>query len=216
MNTDNITVNTQSSIRIKGSRKVLYFDPFKIEGNPGDADFIFLTHDHYDHFSPEDIIKVAKPDTVYVFPERMKDAVEAFAMDEKHLIPLSPLVVKEYGDIVIRTVPAYNTSLIKPFHKKNEGFLGYEVKMDNTRYYISGDTDETSEAIKNVKCDVAIVPIGGTYTMDAKKAADFVNKLKPEIAIPTHYGSIVGKAEDAETFRKNVNKSIKVVIKIEQ
>lgn len=214
MKTEHITVNTQSSIRIEGSKLVLYFDPFKIEQNANDADIIFLTHDHYDHFSPEDIVKVAKADTIFVVPQKMKDMVQAFAKDEKHIVALAPGVVKEIGDLMIRTIPAYNTSLLKPFHKKSEGWIGYVIKMDNQRIYVSGDTDATEEALDMVKCDIAMVPIGGTYTMDAKKAADFVNKLKPEIAIPTHYGSIVGEVSDGEEFKKYVNKSINVVFKV--
>ncbi len=214
MNADNITVNTQSSIRIQGAGRVLYFDPFKIEQATNDADVVFLTHDHYDHFSPEDIVKVSKQDTIYVVPEKMKDALLAFAKDEKHVVALAPGVVKEIGEIMIRTVPAYNTSILKQFHKKSEGWIGYVIKLDNHRIYVSGDTDPTEEALDIVKCDVALVPIGGTYTMDAKKAAEFVNKLKPEIAIPTHYGSIVGEKSDAEIFKANVNKSIKVEIKL--
>lgn len=214
MNADNITVNTQSSIRIQGAGQVLYFDPFKIEQATNDADVVFLTHDHYDHFSPEDIVKVSKQDTIYVVPEKMKDALLAFAKDEKHVVALAPGVVKEIGEIMIRTVPAYNTSILKQFHKKSEGWIGYVIKLDNQRIYVSGDTDPTEEALDIVKCDVALVPIGGTYTMDAKKAAEFVNKLKPEIAIPTHYGSIVGEKSDAEIFKANVNKSIKVEIKL--
>ena len=214
MNADNITVNTQSSIRIQGAGQLLYFDPFKIEQATNDADVVFLTHDHYDHFSPEDIVKVSKQDTIYVVPEKMKDALLAFAKDEKHVVALAPGVVKEIGEIMIRTVPAYNTSILKQFHKKSEGWIGYVIKLDNQRIYVSGDTDPTEEALDIVKCDVALVPIGGTYTMDAKKAAEFVNKLKPEIAIPTHYGSIVGEKSDAEIFKANVNKSIKVEIKL--
>ncbi|MCR4902319.1 MAG: MBL fold metallo-hydrolase [Butyrivibrio sp.] len=214
MNTDNITVNTQSSIRIKGSKQVIYFDPFKMDNATNDADFIFITHDHYDHFSPEDILKVSRKDTVYVVPEKMKEAMYVFSTDEKKILGLRPGVVKEVGDLMIRTVPAYNTSLLRPFHKKSDGWIGYVIKLDNQRIYVSGDTDPVSEALEIVKCDIALVPIGGTYTMDAKKAAEFVNKLKPEIVIPTHYGSIVGEMSDVDTFKENVNKSIKVDVKL--
>ena len=97
----------------------------------------------------------------------------------------------------------------KPFHPKRNGWCGYVVTMDGIHYYVAGDTDAVNE-LSSVKCDVAMVPIGGTYTMNAKDAAKLINQIRPEVVIPTHYGSIVGKSEDADTFRKFVDQAIVV------
>ena len=112
----------------------------------------------------------------------------------------------------IETIPAYNN--LKPFHPKTAGWVGYILELDGRRIYIAGDTDATKEA-QSVRCDIALVPIGGTYTMNAKKAADLINQIKPAIAIPTHYGGIVGKKEDAAAFAANAAPPTKVEIKMQ-
>ena len=112
--------------------------------------------------------------------------------------------------IEFETVPAYNIG--KPFHPKSAGWVGYIFKDGGTRIYVAGDTDATEEAA-NVKCDVALVPVGGTYTMNAKQAAELVNTIKPKVAIPVHYGGIVGSAKDGEKFAsmlENVQCEIKI------
>jgi L-ascorbate metabolism protein UlaG (beta-lactamase superfamily) len=210
--TDNIDVFTQSSIRINDGGKVIYVDPFKMAGEPRNADYIFITHDHYDHFSPEDIEKVACSDTVLVVPENMAGKAKVLSGIVKKIVAVKPGVHHDIDGLEVETVPAYN--ILKPFHPKSAGWVGYILLVDGRRIYIAGDTDETKEN-KVVKCDIALVPIGGTYTMDAKKAAEFVNTLRPEVAIPTHYGSIVGKPSDGEVFAGLVKEPIKVEIKLQ-
>jgi L-ascorbate metabolism protein UlaG (beta-lactamase superfamily) len=205
MNTANITVNTQSSIRIDGS-KVLYFDPFQIASQSHDADLVFITHSHYDHFDPESVGKVSKADTVFIAPAGMEQEIRKAAGDAE-LILMEPGDTRDVSGISVKTVPAYNR--LKPFHPKRNGWCGYVVTMDGGRYYVAGDTDAINE-LSSVKCDVALVPIGGTYTMNAKDAAKLVNEIRPAVVIPTHYGSIVGKPEDARAFRKYVDQAIVV------
>lgn len=203
MNLNNITVNTQSSIRIEGS-KILYFDPFKIEADKHDADIIFITHEHYDHFEPESIMKLKKENTILVAPESMKKQVlstQGFTSD--NCVFYNPGEMHELGDITIETIPAYNK--LKPFHPKSKKWQGYVVKMDDIRYYVAGDTD-VNEDIKKVQCDVAIIPIGGHFTMDKKQAADYIVGLKPKAVIPTHYGSIVGDKADGQAFKADVER----------
>ena len=207
---DKIDVFKQNSIRIKSDVGTIYIDPFKIDDETHDADFILITHDHYDHFSSEDIAKVKKDTTVLVVPEKM----EAKAVKEsgiKEIETVKPGTYHEIGNLELETIPMYN--ILKPFHPKAAGWVGYILKINGKRIYIAGDTDATKEA-KEVICDIALVPIGGTYTMDAKKAAELVNEINPEVAIPTHYGSIVGKLSDAKVFAANVKDTIKVVEKI--
>ena len=205
MNTANISVNTQSSIRIGGSA-VLYFDPFQIKGETHDADIILITHDHYDHFDPDSIRKIRKEGTVIAAPSGMKQELQKAAGDCA-LVLMAPGDEQNIGSIKIQAVPAYNR--LKPFHPKRNGWIGYNVLMDGVRYYVAGDTDAVRE-LSSVECDVAMVPIGGTYTMTAKEAAKLINEIRPQVAIPTHYGSIVGKPEDGDVFRKYVDPEITV------
>ena len=199
MSMTNITVNTQSSIRIEGS-KILYFDPYQIANAAHDGDLIFITHDHYDHFDPESIAKLGKAETLLVAPESMKKkTLSKSGIAEENCLFYRPGESHEAGGVVIETIQAYNK--LKPFHPKGKKWQGYVVTLDGTRYYVSGDTDVNKD-IGKVCCDVALIPIGGFYTMDWKQAAEYIAQLKPKAVIPTHYGSIVGKKTDGQDFRK--------------
>ena len=203
MDLNHITINTQSSIRIEGS-KVLYFDPFKIDAAACDADMIFITHEHYDHFEPDSIGKIKKENTILVAPESMKKKVlseSGIAADK--CVFYQPGETHELESVKVETIPAYNK--LKPFHPKAKKWQGYIVTMDDVRYYVAGDTD-VNEDIKKVQCDVALIPIGGHYTMDKKQAADYIADLKPKAVIPTHYGSIVGNKEDGQEFNRYLEK----------
>ncbi len=207
---DSITVNTQSSIRIEGP-KTIYVDPYKRAEAPHDADIVLITHAHYDHFDEPSLRNVVNNDTLIVCPDSMRGSVEALGLG-KDLLTMGTGSWEEAGDVTIEAVPAYN--LNKNFHPKSNGWLGYVITMDGVRYYAAGDTDALPE-LGDVECDIAFVPIGGTYTMTAKEAAGLVNSIAPEIAIPIHYGTIVGKAADAETFRSALDSGIKTVMKVE-
>lgn len=209
--TENITVFTQNSIRITDRDRQIYIDPFQMREEPHDADYVLITHDHYDHFSPEDIKKVAGSNTILIVPEKMQRKANEAADLVRRIITVKPGVYHEIDGLEIETVPAYN--ILKPFHPKNAEWVGYILRVDGKRIYIAGDTDATKEA-KAVKCDIALIPIGGTYTMDAKKAAELVNTLCPSVAIPVHYGNIVGKPGDGEVFADHVKDPIKVEFKI--
>lgn len=214
MNLENITVNTQSSIRIEGS-KILYFDPYQIQDAVNDADVIFITHEHYDHFDPQSIAKIKKEDTFLVTPESMKKkALSESGIVAANCLFYQPGETHEAGGIVIETIPAYNK--LKPFHTKGKKWQGYVVEMDGVRYYVAGDTD-VNEEIRKVRCDVALLPIGGFYTMDGKQAAEYIAQLKPKAVIPTHYGSIVGNKTDGQDFQKlleSLDGSIQVELKL--
>lgn len=201
---ENIEVLCHSSIRIT-KNKIIYIDPFKIEENYFDADFIFITHDHYDHFSEADIEKVRKEDTIIVLPETCEQKVKKLNFISNNIITVKPGAKYEVTDISFSTVPAYNIN--KSFHPKENEWVGYVININGEKYYIAGDTDITEEN-KKVKCDVAMLPIGGTYTMNPKEAAKLANIINPQIAIPTHYASIVGTKEDALKFKKNLDNSI--------
>ena len=210
--TELIEVFKQNSIRIKSDKGVIYVDPFHIDGSYKDASFVMITHDHYDHFSPEDIEKVAGENAILIVPEKMMGKAEKISGMFKDVIAVNPGGSYEAGGLEFETVASYNT--LKPFHPKSAGWVGYILIIDGKRIYIAGDTDATKEA-KAVRCDIALVPIGGTYTMDSKKAADFINEIKPSVAIPVHYGEFVGSPKDGEVFSENVNEPVKVEFKIQ-
>lgn len=209
MDFENISINTQSSIRITGS-KTLYFDPIMILDELHDADIIFITHPHSDHFDPDSIKKVRKPDSILIGPVTMAEKLEQVT-DKENLRLMKPEEEIEILGLHIKAYPAYNKW--KPFHPQNKRWLGYLLHMAGTGYFISGDTDAVEE-IRQVKCDVAMIPIGGFYTMAAKEAANLVNEIMPKAVIPTHYGSYIGKPEDFVKFRNLVNKKILVIPKL--
>ena len=208
--TEKIDVFTHSSIRVRSSFGSVYIDPFKMKEEPHDAVFILVTHDHFDHFSPEDIEKVGTKGTILIVPEGMKEKAEKETGSQYEIHTVTPGSSYNIGDLKFETVASYNK--LKPFHPKHAGWVGYILQIDEQRIYIAGDTDATKEA-KQVVCDVALVPVGGTYTMDAKQAAELVNEIRPKIAVPTHYGSVVGKQDDAQIFAKHVDSAISVEIR---
>ena len=205
---NNIEVLYHSSIRIN-KEKTIYIDPFKIDRNYNDADIIFVTHDHYDHYSEEDIDKVINENTVIVIPEELLTKVLKKGINKDAIITVEPNKKYMVQGIKFETVPAYNTN--KTFHPKENDWVGYVIELNDVKYYIAGDTDITEEN-KKVKCDVAFVPVGGTYTMDFKEAAQLVNQIQPKVAVPIHYGSVVGTKQDAEEFIKLLHTNIKGVI----
>lgn len=205
---ENIEVLYHSSIRIN-KEKTIYIDPFKIDRNYNDADIIFITHDHYDHYSEEDIDKVINENTTIIIPDELLTKLLRKGINKNAIITVEPNKNYMVQGIKFETISAYNTN--KTFHPKENGWVGYIIIINGIRYYIAGDTDITEEN-KQVKCDVAFVPVGGTYTMDFKEAASLINEIKPKIAIPIHYGSIVGTEQDAIDFIRLLHPEIKGII----
>ncbi|MGN1298633.1 MAG: MBL fold metallo-hydrolase [Candidatus Scatovivens sp.] len=202
---ENIELLCHSSIKIK-RKKIIYIDPFKIKENTNDADIIFCTHSHYDHFSEEDIMKIKKENTKIVIPEDIITKVMKLGFYRENILVVEPNSEYSIDDIYFNTINSYNTD--KNFHPKENLWVGYIIELNNVKYYIAGDTDITEEN-KKVKCDVAFLPIGGIYTMNFKEAASLANTIKPKIVVPTHYGEIVGRTEDGENFEKLLSETIK-------
>lgn len=217
-----ISINEHSSIKIEDNKTgIIYFDPFHIRDELHDADVIFITHDHYDHFSPEDVNKVANEMTKFVCPFSCLKSLVSAGLPEKLITCLNPdekcaIEAKNGQFINVNAIHSYNVG--KPFHPKRNNWLGYVITISNEEgkdisYYIPGDMDENEDALR-VKCDVLFVPIGGTYTMNAADAAKFTNKICPKLAIPMHYGSIAGARVKGEDFSKLVDSEIEVKILI--
>ena len=202
-----ISVNIQSSILISGNIKI-YFDPIKMD-RKYDADYIFITHSHYDHFSKEDILNIKNDNTVIIGPYDIYNKCLEMGFKESNVFRVKPYEEYDYGVIRFKTVYAYN--LNKTFHLKESNWVGYVLEFEGKKYYIAGDTDvimDNLSVLKNI--DVAFIPIGGVYTMDALEAAGYVNNIKPKEVVPIHYGMVVGDEKDLKQFILNVSSDIKV------
>jgi len=180
-----------ASFRLKGAQTTVYIDPYQLKGGEP-ADIICVTHSHHDHFSVDDIQKILKADTVIIAPPDCRGPKAQF-------IAVKPGDVKQVKDVTIEVVPAYNIG--KQFHPKANQWVGYVITLEGTRYYHAGDSDLIPE-MSQIKVDVAFLPIGGKYTMTALEAAKAAGIIKPKVAVPMHWGSIVGSERDAEAFRK--------------
>lgn len=198
-----------NSIKIEGN-KVIYIDPYKIEKNYNDADYIFSTHSHYDHFSEEDIKKVMKENTKIITVESSEEEAKKL-VGENNVLIVEP--EKEYSidDIRFKTTYAYNIN--KPFHPEENRWVGFIIDFEGMKYYIAGDTDNI-EKLHNIECDVAFIPIGGKFTMNCEEAAELANIIKAKTVVPTHYGLIIGDKADGLKFEKLVkNKKVEIFIK---
>lgn len=191
----NIELLGHASIKIDK----IYFDPFQLNQNYNDSEYIFITHSHYDHFSEEDILKVKSDNTTIIITNDLYEKTLALGFKEEKIILVEPNKTYNINGLEFTTIPAYNIN--KPFHPKENNWVGYVLKYNDETYYVPGDTDITEEN-KKVKCDVAFIPVGGTYTTDYKEGAELANIIKPQVAIPIHYGSIVGTKEEGEKFEE--------------
>ena len=191
-----------ASFRLDGSATV-YIDPWKLRSGHQPADVILITHDHHDHLSPEDIAKITKLDTVIGCPQV---CVGNLRGDVRTIKPGETITI---GDVRVKAVPAYNTS--KPNHPKEAGHVGYVVQMDDRKVYHAGDPDVIPE-MADIGCDVALLPVGGTYTMTPEEAFESLEMIHPEFAVPMHYGDVVGGADAAEAFRRGAPEGVEVVI----
>ena len=186
-----------ATIKFTGN-KIIYFDPYKIEDELHDADYIFITHDHYDHYDLDSINNIRKATTKIIVPKCLEN--------EDNYLVVEPNKEYKVDDLYFKTISSCNTN--KSFHPKEKEYVGYNILLDDKYYYIMGDTDRTPEA-ENVKADVCFIPIGGVYTMDVYEAIDYINDTKPTKAIAIHYGLIVGDKSLSNTFKENI-KDVKI------
>ena len=184
------------------SEKIIYFDPYQIEAGPR-ADLILVTHDHFDHCSPEDVAKIQGPQTTIVTE---KDSAGKLTGDVRVLKPGKTL---NLDHVKIQGVPSYNTD--KDFHPRKNGWLGFVVEVAGIRIYHAGDTDFIPE-MKDLNVDIALLPVSGTYVMTAGQAVKAALAIKPGLAIPMHYGAIVGGDQDALDFKEALEGKVDVLI----
>jgi L-ascorbate metabolism protein UlaG (beta-lactamase superfamily) len=187
------------SFVLEGSKTVI-IDPFQARG-PFKADLILISHEHSDHLSEDDITRFANSSTTIVAPKICDEPLRAFKQDKRFVAPSSKLELK---GVTIETVPAYNINKFrepgKVFHPKEDGRVGYVVTLDGVRFYHAGDSDATPE-MKSLSVDVALVPVSGTYVMTPEEAAGAIKAMKVKVAVPMHFGAIVGSRADAERFK---------------
>jgi L-ascorbate metabolism protein UlaG (beta-lactamase superfamily) len=183
--------------------KVVYFDPWEIGAGPK-ADLVCISHEHYDHCSPGDVEKISKQDTVIV-----TEAAAAGKLSGNVRV-LKPGESLEVAGVLVAAVPSYNTD--KSFHPKSNQWLGFVVEVDGVKIYHAGDSDFIPE-MKGLEVDIALIPVSGTYVMNVEQAIEAARAIKPKIAVPMHYGKIVGSEDDAERFAQALEDEITVVIK---
>ncbi|HEY6289945.1 MAG TPA: MBL fold metallo-hydrolase [Terriglobia bacterium] len=198
-----ITRIAHDAFRVAGS-KVIYVDPFKVMKGD-EADIVLISHEHFDHLSLEDLNKVSFPGTTIVASPLCKEGLKSVKVKEVHY--LDPGGKRTVGKVEIDGYPAYNLDKGpepgKRFHPPGEKRLGFLIKMDGTTVYHAGDADFIPE-MKSIKCDVALLPVSGTYVMTAEEAAEAAAAINPKIAVPMHYGAIVGSEADAQRFKSLV------------
>ena len=191
------------AFRIAGS-KVIYTDPFKVV-REDQADIVLLSHEHFDHLSLEDLNKVCTPESIIVASTLCKGGLAKVKSKEK--IFVEPGMKHNVGEVAIEAVAAYNVNKFrepgKPFHPKEMKGLGFVFELDGTRVYYAGDTDFIPE-MKSIQCDIALLPVSGTYVMTVEEAAKAAQTINPKIAVPMHYAAIVGTDDDAKKFKSLV------------
>lgn len=193
---------TQSTIVIQEQDTTIIIDPFKIVGkNLPKADILLISHTHGDHFSMQDIQEVITPQTAIITSHDIK--FEDLSNTHKTILPNEKIEVE---NITIIGTPAYNTN--KEFHPKENNWLGFHIQTPVSTYYFTGDCDDIEEFSNYSNADVAFIPVSGTYVMSADEAADAtISKIKPKLAVPVHFGEVVGNKKDAEIFVEKVKKA---------
>ncbi len=184
------------------SSKIIYIDPFQISPGPK-ADLIFITHEHYDHCSPEDVNKIQGPDTKIITE---KDSAKKLKGD---ITIVKPGDQMSFEDIKVTVLPGYNTN--KDFHPKAKSWLGFLLEIEGIKVYHPGDSDFIPE-MRDLSPDIALLPVSGVYVMDVEMAVKAALEIKPRLAIPMHYGAIVGDVRDAEAFKKKLEGLVEVRI----
>ena len=185
--------------------KTIYTDPFQITKPGPQADIILITHEHRDHCSPEDVAKVSGAGTFIVATPDCLKKLEG--VSRKEIRTVAPGETLNIDGVEIRAVRAYNTN--KKFHPRENGWVGFVFNADGISYYLAGDTDHIPE-MKDIRCDVALLPVSGTYVMTAEEAAAAALDIRPAVAVPMHYGSIVGEASDAARFASLLKGKVEV------
>lgn len=206
MRYQNLTINhfAHDCFQIKANGQAIYFDPYKLEpGQIEPADYIFITHGHFDHCSPEDLQKIVSAKTTVIASAECQENLSGLKVKEIHY--LKPGQNLSVDGLRVWAIQAYNINKFRepgvPFHLPGGNELGYIIQIDGVRIYHAGDTDHIPEMADLKNIDLALLPVSGTYVMTPEEAVQAAKVIQPKIAIPMHYGSIVGTLADAEKFK---------------
>lgn len=191
-----------ASVKIWAGNSVVYVDPWKLTESAHDATLVLVTHSHGDHYSSSDIAKVSGPGTELI---ASADVIASEGRGQ----PIAPGATIESGGVRVTAVAAYNPS--KPYHPRANNWVGFVIELESNRIYCAGDTDLTDEMKALANIDVAVLPVGGTYTMNSVEAADATNYIKPKLGIPYHWGDVVGTRADAENFAELAPCPVKIM-----
>jgi L-ascorbate metabolism protein UlaG (beta-lactamase superfamily) len=198
---DHVRRLNHDCFRFEAGGKVLYTDPFKIKP-AHDADLILISHEHFDHCSPEDVAAVSKKGTQIVASASCRGKLEG------NVRFVHPGERETVGGVQVEAVPAYN--LDKKFHPKAAGHVGFVFTLDGVRVYFAGDTDLIPE-MAEIHCDIALLPVSGTYVMTAREAVEATTRVHAGLIVPMHYGDIIGTAKDAEHLEKNSKVPVEIL-----
>ncbi len=186
---------------LKGGGVAVAIDPYELRSVPEKADLVLVTHEHFDHCDANSVRLIAKPDAVILTPQNAADKLKG----------TGTVKVVKAGDemtekgVPVKVVPAYNVRADRQrFHPKNYGGVGYLLTLAGKVIYHAGDTDVIPEMDALGQVDIALLPVSGTYVMDADEAAEAAKRIKPAHTVPMHWGSIVGSKADAEKFTRLV------------
>jgi len=186
-----------ASFRIRTRAGVVYIDPYRVE-EAAAADLILITHDHFDHFSREDIVRLAGRGTTAIGPATVTEQLKG------RTVSIRPGDTIEVDELEVHALPAYNTNKLdssgKPFHGREAGWLGFVLRDGARRIYHSGDTDVIPEMDEAAGVDVALLPVSGTYVMSPLEAAEAARRIDPAVAVPMHWGTVIGSEADAKAF----------------
>jgi L-ascorbate metabolism protein UlaG (beta-lactamase superfamily) len=189
-----------SGFRINVGTATIYIDPYRIGADEPKADLILITHQHYDHFSIQDLERLRKDDTQVLAPPAVAERLDG----NVHSLRAGEVFETDIHGVDVRAVPAYNTSKRdgegRPFHPREAGCLGYELNVRGERIYHAGDTDVIPEMDWVVGADVALLPVSGVHVMTALEAAEAARRIQPTVAVPMHWGGHIGSEEDAQAF----------------
>jgi L-ascorbate metabolism protein UlaG (beta-lactamase superfamily) len=209
---DDIEWLGHSGFRIRVGWAVVYIDPYRVPDKAPAADLVLITHGHYDHFSPQDLERLCRPDTRLVGPPAVAERLSG------HVHSISPgeaIDVELVRGVAVRAVAAYNTSKRDPqgqvFHPREAGWVGYELNIRGERLYHSGDTDVIPEMDSVTGVDVALLPVSGVYVMTAQEAAEAARRIQPRVAIPMHWGHHPGDEGDARAFAERAPVEVRIL-----
>jgi len=201
-----------SGFRIAAGGRRIYIDPYRVAADAPKADLILVTHDHYDHFSPQDVEALSTADTELIAPARVAEKMNGRVHS---IAPGEEIEPERMRGVSVRAVAAYNTSKRnadgRVFHPREAGGVGFDLNVRGERLYHAGDTDVIPEMDTVVGVDVALLPVSGTYVMTASEAAEAARRIAPRVAVPMHWGGQLGSRADAEEFARAAPVEVRIL-----